>query len=76
MNTIQKSWEEYKEKVVPENAGKTQIDETRKAFYAGVLSFINITCTIADSYSTDEDIDTIYHACVEEVTDFFNSLPQ
>jgi len=39
-----KAWAEYKAMCMPDDAGKTQQEETRKAFYAGgavVFMFIN-----------------------------------
>lgn len=35
MKLIEAGWETYRLKVVPSTASKVQLDETRKAFYAG-----------------------------------------
>lgn len=36
---MEKAWEDYRAKVVPQGADKAQVLETRKAFYAGAYSF-------------------------------------
>ncbi len=32
---IRKAWRSYKEKVIPRNAPAVQVEESRRAFYAG-----------------------------------------
>jgi len=36
------AWEQYREQVLPANAGQAQIDETRKGFYAGAAALFGI----------------------------------
>jgi hypothetical protein len=35
MTTVQAAWESYRRKVIPIAASDTQVQETRRAFYAG-----------------------------------------
>jgi hypothetical protein len=42
MNTIQSSWESYRREVVPANAGEIQIEECRRAFYAGFAGCLGV----------------------------------
>jgi len=69
MNTIQESFKGYADKVIPKEAGITQIKETQQAFYAGSLSTIQLFLKIIEF---DEDtackmLDTLN----EEVDTFF-----
>ncbi len=47
MNTIQKEWKTYKDKVLHMDAGRVQISETRKAFYAGSASALGMVLNLA-----------------------------
>lgn len=35
MRLIQQHWESYRARVIPKDAGGVQVEETRRAFYAG-----------------------------------------
>lgn len=67
MNTIQAAWESYKAQVVPKDASKTQVIETRRAFYAGCQTILGITFNIGDeSISQDagvQMIETLHLEC-------------
>ena len=67
MNTIQAAWQSYQDQVVPKDAPKTQITETRRAFYAGCQTILGITYAIGDD-SISEDagvqmIETLHQEC-------------
>jgi hypothetical protein len=55
---IEKSWDSYKQLVVPGNASPVQIDETRKAFYAGAAGVLEavLTCLGPGEEPTDADL--------------------
>ena len=42
MDRIEAQFEDYKEKVIPMDASKTQVSETRRAFYAGAQAMMTI----------------------------------
>lgn len=51
--SLKDEWSDYENGVMPHNAGPAQRQETRRAFYAGAMSFYRATATILDM-STDE----------------------
>jgi hypothetical protein len=54
MNTIAEKWQEYKTLFIPMDAGKTQVQETRRVFYAGALAYMAIVLNAADKKFSDE----------------------
>lgn len=42
MPLLNDEWQEYRGMAVPHDAHQTQVDETRKAFYAGALALLSI----------------------------------
>lgn len=40
MKTFRQQWESYRERVVPANAPVVQVQESRRAFYAGIAAAI------------------------------------
>ena len=36
--TLKEAWERYRHKIIPEKVGVIQIQESRRAFYAGAIS--------------------------------------
>jgi hypothetical protein len=52
MNTIQSQWNDYRNKVIADDAGPNQITETEQAFYAGNLTMFHMMLGI----SIDNDI--------------------
>ena len=42
METLKEFWNDYREKVIPPEAGDVQLEECQKAFYAGAVSFKDI----------------------------------
>ena len=67
MNTIQSNWEDFRKKVVPQNASNIQIAEMRKAFYAGAYAAISIMVKIgAEDVSEEagvEILETLKNEC-------------
>jgi hypothetical protein len=53
---IQEQWESYLTNVVPKSAGATQILETKRAFYAGAETALNLMLLKADD-SDQESLD-------------------
>jgi hypothetical protein len=48
MRSLQAQWESYRAAVVPKDAGLVQIEECRRAFYAGAASALHITMSVSD----------------------------
>lgn len=65
MNTLADQWAAFETKCVPSDAGMLQRIETRRAFYAGALSYAYVVKLIgADSISEDAGV-----AMLEGLTD-------
>jgi hypothetical protein len=48
-------WQDYKTKVLPPNCSHIQLQETRRAFYAGVVATLNIMSRVSsDDWSEEE----------------------
>jgi hypothetical protein len=43
--TIRAAWDDYRAKVIPHDAGATQLQESRRAFYAGAESLMLLILT-------------------------------
>ena len=52
MKLIEQAWDLYRERVIPPQAGEVQVDESRKAFYAGATALF--TSIMAGLGSGDE----------------------
>lgn len=70
MNTIQSNWESFRNKVVPINAPKVQIDEMEKAFFAGAFALLNITDVIGSSETSEDAGVAIFKGLHDEVNCF------
>ncbi len=51
-------WDDYANKILPEEASAVQVQETRRAFYAGGVSLLKTMVTILDEDAepTEEDL--------------------
>jgi hypothetical protein len=58
--TLDKLWTEYR-KILPQNASPVQVNETKKAFYAGAYSILTaMVSQVGDEEdATDEDMDMV-----------------
>lgn len=66
---IKSTWDSYKAEVVPENAHEVQVLETKRAFYAGVSSAMNIiTNKVADM--EEEEAMTYLDGIEQELNQF------
>ena len=68
MNTIKDEWNNYKDAIVPGDAGIIQVNETRKAFYAGVKSTLEFIHGL-DEY-TDDAAEALFESWCDEVMAF------
>lgn len=72
MNTIQSSWEDYRSKVLPQDAPSIQITECRRAFYAGANSLLHLSMTIS-MLSDDAGVHAL-EGLHQEVQQFKNAV--
>ena len=65
--TILKQWQSYEKYVLPKRASRVQIQETRRAFYAGVTALMGILQELGgDEWSEEEQeesLDKIHQEC-------------
>ena len=57
MNTIQSCWEQYLFRVIPTDACKSQIADTKVAFYSGAIAYFSMIesiCDLLDGGTSDE----------------------
>jgi len=77
--TLKSCWEEYKECCMHPDAPAVQVSETKKGFYAGAVSFLNLMKHIDPNTPDDDGYDkgllpnveatSIYHSkCTEGTT--------
>ncbi len=53
MNNIELAWQGYKDKIMPANAPAIQIQETRRAFYAGAFTMFNLITGCAEDITEE-----------------------
>jgi hypothetical protein len=55
---LEPEWESYRREVIPDDAGAIQVEECRRAFYAGSVALFKVVMTMLDPSSepTGEDI--------------------
>ena len=51
---LAKAWLEYRQKVVPKNAGQEQIDATKNAFYAGAITMMEVMSRVGEPDCPEE----------------------
>ena len=70
-NTVQEAWDNYERHVVPKGAGDAQRVETRRAFYAGALSVINIMVGISRPDTSEDAGAAIFEGIRQECINFY-----
>jgi hypothetical protein len=56
VESVAEGWTSYLKHVVPKNASSTQIEETRRAFYAGsYFSLMNVMYNVGDEQASEEE---------------------
>lgn len=71
---IATEWQEYGTKVLPPNCSQIQLQETRRAFYAGVVSALHIMSKIGEDDCTEEEGATILEGLQQECEQFFSQI--
>lgn len=49
MNTIGEQWDSYRDTVIPKSAGAVQIEEARRAFYAGANATLGVMSRVSEA---------------------------
>jgi hypothetical protein len=68
MSTINERWNDYRERVIPKDAGEIQLKETRRAFYAGTISTLEAVLALKEE--SDEKAIAWLHATEDECLAF------
>ena len=71
--TAKSEWLSFAENCIPSNAPDVQIKGTQMAFYMGIVSAMNIICSIDDDVSEDEAF-KIFGSVFAEAQLFVNAL--
>jgi hypothetical protein len=75
MKIIESAWLDYREKVIPADAPDIQIDETRKAFYAGAGQLFQSILRVLGPGEEPTDADlTIMDGIQEELEAFLKDV--
>ncbi len=74
MKPINEAWETYRDGVLPKESLQVQIDECRKAFYAGAFSHHAITTGIGEPDVSEEHGMKLLSAVDEEIREFVQSI--
>jgi len=73
-NTIEENWLSYKEAVIPATASTIQIEETKKAFFAGAHSMLYILCCEENKDMADEAFAELMCGLNDEIEMFINCV--
>jgi hypothetical protein len=72
--TIAAQWRSYRNEVMPANAGPTQLQETRRAFYAAAHSVLQVMLHVVAAEEDDEVGVQILQAMHDECQAFSQSI--
>lgn len=71
MKTVKEAWDEYRARVIPKDAPSIQIVETRRGFYAGALSMLDLQSSNLDQINTEDTeadvamMESLYQECIK-----------
>jgi hypothetical protein len=68
---IESNWEAYRRLVVPKDAGSPQIDEAKKAFYAGAATLMEAVLTLLSPGDEPTDSDLVMMDSIQRELDDF-----
>lgn len=73
--SLAEQWRFYLDDVIPKGAGQTQVQETRRAFYAGAVACFAVLNSFLDGGTepTDAEIQRV-EGMVQELEDFSKSI--
>jgi hypothetical protein len=70
MRTVFDLWTSYRAGVLPADAGPIQVEECRRAFYAGAAAVFGLTMGEACEPEDEQEIELNLHAIANELGDF------
>jgi hypothetical protein len=75
--TIKEQWESYVRAVMPASVGQVQLQETRRAFYAGAYAMITaLTAGVSDEAEmTPQDVN-VMESLHRELEQFYSDVKQ
>lgn len=76
MTSIGAAWESYRREVVPGDAPAVQVQECRRAFYAGAKATLGVLLVIGDDAVGEDDGVAIIEALHEESRAFMRDVLQ
>ncbi|MFN6560050.1 MAG: hypothetical protein RMY28_009600 [Nostoc sp. ChiSLP01] len=68
--TISSQWQSYETQVLPKGCSAIQLQETRRAFYAGVASVLAFMAQISNEDISEDEGADIIEALMQESRDF------
>jgi hypothetical protein len=71
MNTFDNHRVRYLELVVPKEAGPIQVLETKRAFYSGAISIVNIIDTMCEKDASVSELGGLFEAVIKEAEAFY-----
>jgi len=74
MRTIQQLWQGFKDGTMPKDAGPIQIQEERRAFYAGALAILTSVAALGDDDISEDQACKIMEDFEQELKDFTAKL--
>lgn len=76
LTIIQDLWESYRQQVVPHDAPLVQVQETKRAFFAGVNGLFGAIIGILDEGSEATERDLLVMAAIHRELEAFNAAVQ
>ncbi|MBN3949411.1 MAG: hypothetical protein HWQ38_24275 [Nostoc sp. NMS7] len=68
--TISSHWQSYEAQVLPKGCSPVQLQETRRAFYAGAVSVLALMAKLSEEEITEEEGSDIIEELMQESRDF------
>lgn len=70
MRTVQEQWESYRDSVIPKNASAIQVQECRRAFYAGAYASLDLFTSIGEPGISEDAGIALIEGLRSELEDF------
>jgi predicted RNA-binding protein with PUA-like domain len=72
--TISSQWQSYEAQVLPKNCSPVQLQETRRAFYAGAASILAHMARLSNEDISEEDGSDIIEELMQESKNFTDRI--
>jgi len=74
MKMVESKWDSYERLVIADGAGLVQIEETKKAFYAGVATMFEIATNAPSLLDNFKEFEAMMQGIDKELEDFLTEL--